>query len=176
MKASNWSEQLRERIAASELAQRLWSRYEMARPGEQLAIKSAGVVVAVLIVASLIVLPLHDYHSAARANYLQQVETLAWMQANRGRVGSAAAATERPAGESLLALANQSARSAALSFQRTEPAADGKLNLWLEKVSFNQVVGWLGRLEQEYGIVASELAATRRAEPGLVDVRVTLQE
>ncbi len=176
MKNLGWSDSLRERIAASELGQRIWARYEAASAREQATIKVVGAVVGVLLLIALVILPLHNYHSGARANYAQQSETLAWMQANRGRVGTAGAAVARPAGESLLSLANQSARNAGLSFQRSEPGSEGALNIWLEKVPFNQVVTWLGQLERDYGIVASEFAASRRNEPGLVDVRVTLQD
>ncbi|MET0379155.1 MAG: type II secretion system protein M [Spongiibacteraceae bacterium] len=176
MKTSSWSEQLRERVAASELAQRLWARYEVAAPREQLAVKILGGFFALLLIVILIVAPLHRYHSEARAEYRQQTETLAWMQANRSLVGTASAEQNRPAGESLLSLANQGARAAGLSFKRSEPAGERGLNVWLEKVSFNQVVAWLGQMERDYGVVASELSASRRDEPGLVDVRLTLQD
>lgn len=176
MKTAGWSERLRERIAASELAQRLWARYEVAAPREQAAVKLIGVLLGLLLVFGAIVAPLHRYHADARADYRQQQETLAWMQANRALAGAAGSGPSRPAGESLLALANRSARAGGLAFKRSEPAGDRGLNLWLERVPFNQVVAWLGQLEREHGVVASEFAASRRAEPGIVDVRVTLQE
>lgn len=176
MKTPSWSEQLWERIAASDLAQRAWARYEVATPREQALVKVIGVALAVLLIFALIVAPLHGYHSDARAKYLQQNETLAWMQANRALVGTTTSGGARPQGESLLSLANQSARGLGLTFKRTEPAGERGLNLWLDKVSFNQVVSWLGQLERDYGIVASELAASRREEAGLVDVRITLQD
>lgn len=176
MKSQSWSEQLRERIAASELAQRAWARYEVAAPREQLAVKIIGVVLAVLLVLVLVIMPLHRYHGEARAAYQQQTETLAWMQANRGLVSSGGAAKARPEGESLLSLANQSAHAVGLSFKRSEPTGERGLNLWLEKVPFNQVITWLGQIERDYGVVASELSASRRDEAGMVDVRVTLQD
>lgn len=176
MKTPSWTDQLRERIAASELAQRAWARYEVATPREQLAVKVLGGFFALLLVLVVIVAPLHRYHSEARADYRQQTETLAWMQANRGLVGTVSSVKERPAGESLLSVANQGAHAAGLSFKRSEPTSDRGLNVWLEKVSFNQVVAWLGQMERDYGVVASELSASRRDEPGLVDVRLTLQE
>lgn len=176
MKTSSWTEQLRERIAASELAQRLWARYEVAAPREQLAVKILGGFLALLLVFLLVIAPLHRYHNDARADYRQQTETLAWMQANRAQIGTVSAGKVRPAGESLLSLANQGARAAGLSFKRSEPTGDDGLNVWLEKVSFNQVVAWLGQMERDYGVVASELSASRRDEPGLVDVRLTLQD
>ena len=176
MKSQSWSEQIRERIAASELAQRAWARYEVAAPREQFAVKVIGILLAVFLVFGLVIMPLHNYHSESRAAYQQQTETLAWMQANRGLVSNNSAAKARPEGESLLSLANQTAHASGLSFKRSEPAGERGLNLWLEKVPFNQVITWLGQLERDYGVVTGELSASRRDEAGLVDVRVTLQD
>lgn len=176
MKTSTWSEQLRERIAASDIVQRVWTRYESASPREQFNVNVAGGCLAVVLVVALILVPLHRYHSAARVAWQQQSETLAWMQANRARAAATAAVGTRPAGESLLSLASQGARRMGLTFKRSEPAGERGLNIWLEKVPFNQVIAWLGQLERESGVVASEFASTRRDEPGLVDVRVTLQD
>lgn len=173
---TSWSEQLRERLAASDIVQRAWARYELASPREQFNVKVVGGILAVVLAIVLILLPLHRYHSTARAAWQQQTETLAWMQANRARAAAAGPAVERPAGESLLSLASQGARRTGLTFKRSEPAGEHGLNIWLEKVSFNQVVAWLGQLERENGVVASEFASTRRDEPGMVDVRVTLQD
>jgi general secretion pathway protein M len=174
VKKSGWSEQFRERIAASDTGQRVWARYETASPREQQIVRYGGSVLGVVLLVALVILPLHDFHSGARADFRAQADTLAWMQANRAQVGAGAAVAARPAGESLLALANSSARNAGVTFQRSEPGAQGALNVWLEKVAFNQVVVWLAQLERDYGIVATEFSASRRNEPGLVDVRVTL--
>jgi general secretion pathway protein M len=174
VKKSGWSDQLRERIAASDFSQRVWARYETASPREQQLVRYGGPALALVLLVALVILPLHDFHSGARADFRAQADTLAWMQANRAQVAAKGATVTRPAGESLLALANNSARNAGLSFQRSEPGAQGALNVWLEKVPFNQVVAWLAQLERDYGIVATEFSASRRNEPGLVDVRVTL--
>jgi general secretion pathway protein M len=160
-------------IAASALGQRVWARYEAAAPREQLAMKLLCAFL-LLLVALLLVMPLHGFNANATAAYREQLDTLAWMQANRKLVGAAAPVARKP-GESLLTVANQSARGLGLSFKRYEPRGDNGLNLWLEKVPFNQVVAWLGVLEKNYGVVALEFSASRRSEAGLVDVKVVLE-
>ena len=99
--------------------------------------------------------------------------TLSWMQSNRGAIGGD---TQKPraAGDTVLTLANQSARNLGLSIKRYEPSGQG-LNLWLEQVPFSQVVKWLEVLQRDYGIIAIEFSASKRDEPGMVDVRVTLK-
>jgi len=163
-----------DRIAASSLGQRVWAYYEAASPREQLILK-LGSAFVLLVLAWLLLAPLHAYNQNAAADYQQQQDTLAWMQANRSLVGKAAPNARKP-GESLLTIANQSARRFGLSFRRYEPRGENGLNLVLERVPFNQVVQWLGALEHDSGVVAVDLTTTsRRDEPGMVDVRVVLE-
>jgi len=172
---SEFLENLGERVAATTPAQKLWAYYETAAPREQLALKALGIFFALLAVLMLVILPLHRFNSAAIADYRAQQETLQWMQTNRGAVGNSGEQKQRAPGESLLTVANQSARNFGLAFKRYEPNANQGLNLWLEQVPFNQVVKWLDALEREYGVVASELAVSRRDTAGMVDVRIILQ-
>ncbi len=171
----NLLEELRERIAATVPAQKLWAYYETAAPREQTALKALGVFLSLVLILLLVVLPLHRFNSGAVADYRAQRETLQWMQDNREAINSNPAQKQRDPGSSLLTLANQSARDFNLAFKRYEPNANQGLNLWLEQVPFNQVVKWLEALQRDYGIVAVEFTASRRDEAGIVDVRVVLQ-
>lgn len=171
----NLLEQLRDRIAATVPAQKIWAYYETAAPREQTALKALGVFLSLVLILLLVILPLHRFNSGAVADYRAQRETLQWMQDNRSAIGASPAQKQREPGASLLTLANQSARDFNITFKRYEPNANQGLNLWLEQVPFNQVVKWLEALERDFGIVAVEFTATRRDEAGIVDVRVVLQ-
>lgn len=175
MTLQSWWDRARERTAASELGQRTWAWYEAATPREQLYVKLGAAVVAALLAWLLVVSPLQRFSDSARADYRQQRETLAWMQANRHRVSSVPARAARTPGDSLLGIANQSARAAGLSFRRYEPNGENGLNLWLEGVPFNQLTLWLQGLERDYGVAATELSVNRRGEPGLVDARIVVE-
>lgn len=172
--AQQW-EQLRDRIAASELGQRAWAYYEGSTPREQLVLKLLAAFLAAVVALLLVIQPLHRFHAEAQADYQAQRETLAWMEANRGKVVAAPTAAARQPDQSLLTLANQSARRFGLSFRRSEPSGENGLNLWLERVPFNRVIQWLGVLEREHGVVAADISASRGDEPGLVDVRIALE-
>jgi general secretion pathway protein M len=174
MARQSWWEGARDRIAATATAQRIWAWYESATPREQLYLKVGAAAVGALLIWLLVLSPLMTFGERARADYLQQRETVAWMQANRHRVGGPAAQPRAP-GESLLGIANQTARAVGLSFRRYQPTGDNGLNLWLEGVPFNQLMPWLETLELEHGVVANELTITRRDEPGLVDARIVLE-
>ncbi len=172
--AEEFWEQLRNSVAASVPAQKLWAHYEAAAPREQVMLKALGIFLGAVMILLLVILPLHRFNSEAIADYRAQRETLQWMHDNRANVGSSAQKQREP-GSSLLTLANQSARNFGLAFKRYEPNANQGLNLWMEQVPFNQVVKWLEALERDYGIVAVEFTASRRDEAGIVDVRVVLQ-
>lgn len=167
-------EALRERVAATVPAQKLWVYYETAAPREQLVLKALGGFLALVMLLVLLILPLHRFNTDAIADYRAQQDTLAWMQSNRAAIGSSEQKQRAP-GDSLLTLANQSARNFGLAFKRYEPNANQGLNLWLEQVPFNQVIKWLDALERDYGVVAVELTVSRRDAAGVVDVRVILQ-
>lgn len=167
-------EQLRNRVAESMPAQKMWAYYETAAPREQTALKALSVFLIATLILLLVILPLHRFNSGAIADYRAQQDTLQWMRDNRAAIGSGAQ-KQRDPNTSLLTLANQSARNFGLAFKRYEPNANQGLNLWLEQVPFNQVVKWLEVLERDYGIVAIEFTASRRDEAGVVDVRIVLQ-
>lgn len=171
---SEWLELARERIAAHALTQKLWARYELAAPREQLMLRALGVFFLVLLLAFAVILPLHHFNADAIAAYKTQQDTLAWMQSNRGAVGKGGGSLRKPT-DSVLTVANQSARPLGITFKRYEPNGERGLNLWLEQVPFDQVVRWLEILERDYGVFAVDFSASRRDEAGLVDVRVNLQ-
>jgi general secretion pathway protein M len=136
-----------------------------------------GLFFLALLLIFAIVLPLHHFNADAVADYRAQRDTLAWMESNRQAVSKAGAtpSAARQPGDSVLTIANQSARTLGLSFKRYEPNGERGVNLWLEQVPFDQVVRWLELLERDYGVTAVDFSASRRDEAGMVDVRLNLQ-
>jgi general secretion pathway protein M len=167
-------ENIRDRVASTLLAQKLWAHYEAASAREQLSLKLLSAFLGLVAIVLLLILPLHRFNTNAIADYHAQQETLNWMQANRAAIGSSTLKQRAPS-DSLMTLANQQARNFGLAVKRYEPSGDKSLSMSLEQVSFNRVVQWLETLERDYGIIAVDFTATRRDEPGMVDVRVVLQ-
>ena len=81
---------------------------------------------------------------------------------------------QRRPDQSLLGLANTTAKPLQLEFKRFEPAGNNGLNLWLDNVAFDNVIRWLDQLDRQYGVRVAEIALERRAD-GLVNVRLMLQ-
>lgn len=162
---------LRESVAASSLGQRIWAWYELASVREQRAVQIGAVLLLGLLLALVVVLPLHDFRQAAQRDYRDAVETLGWMEANRHLVGERRNVSDEP----LLATATRTARDADIDIRRYEPAGESGLNLWLENVPFAAVVRWLETLELEHGVATADLIVRRRPSAGRVDVRVVLE-
>jgi general secretion pathway protein M len=135
---------------------------------------------AVFILVSLfifvILIPATDYKTRAEAHYRGSLDSIEWMQSNRGYVSKGnQLRAQRDEGQSLLGIANNTSKAYQLRFKRYQPVGDSGLSLWLDNVSFNKVVFWLERLDKKYGISVKEIAIDRQQEKGLVNVRLVLQ-
>lgn len=111
-----------------------------------------------------------------------QRDTLLWMQkaaieirALRGSGAGGKAAGL--GGRSLLAVVDQSARSAGLGngMKRIEPESADAVRVRLEGVSFDAVLRWLDEMARQFGVTASMASIEREAAPGQVNMRLTLQ-
>jgi general secretion pathway protein M len=143
---------------------------------DQLALKIlAGFALLMIIIFGLI-MPVNEFNDKAQTRYIDQLETLNWMQANQSLVKTSVAASKlRDPGQSLLGISNKTAKSYGLAFKRYQPVDDNGLNLWLENVSFNNLILWLERLNKKYGITVKEISVDREDQKGQVNVRLFLQ-
>jgi general secretion pathway protein M len=85
-------------------------------------------------------------------------------------------ATRAVAPQSILAAVDQSSRQAGIkpSIKRLTPEGSKKVRLWLEKASFDQLMGWLAGVNAQSGLVVENINLTPEDEPGLVRVNLTL--
>lgn len=90
--------------------------------------------------------------------------------------GGGAAAAQGLGGQSLLAVADRTAREARLagSLKRVEPEGSGGVQVWLEDAPFDELLRWLGRLHEQFGVEAAQLSLDRQERPGRVNARLTL--
>jgi general secretion pathway protein M len=127
--------------------------------------------------------PAASFHDSAVSSQQNAEELLAWLDANRASLnrlsGSAgepsSASADKPAdGRALMALVTRTAGESGLVLQRFEPSGDDAIRVWLEKVPFGQVAGWLETLNTMNGVQIDQASMDRQNEPGLVSVRLTL--
>lgn len=109
-----------------------------------------------------------------------QRENVVWMQNAAAELqqlrGSGAQAAAGLGGRSLLAVVDQSARSAGLGngLKRIEPDTADAVRVRLEGVAFDALLQWLDLLSRQHGILASLVSVERESGPGQVNVRLTL--
>jgi general secretion pathway protein M len=141
-----------------------------------------GALTLLFLLYALVWHPFHANLLNLRQTVATQRQDLAWMRQAAAEVkrlsASPAAATARQSNpQSLLTLVDQTARTAGLGtvMKRIEPQGEDKLRVQFEQVDFDQLIRWLGSLEQEHGVTSASVTLDRQAEAGRVDARLVLQ-
>jgi general secretion pathway protein M len=142
----------------------------------------AGLVVILLFYA-LVWHPLQRNLAALQQSVGELRADVTWMRQAAGdikRLNNAAEANPQDTpvrDESLLVFVDRTARTAGLgpAVKRVEPQGANQLQIRLEQVSFDQMIRWLGSLQQEHGIALVNAVVDRQTESGRVDARLVLQ-
>jgi general secretion pathway protein M len=148
-------------------------------PRERVLVLLAAAAVAMTLFFLLVWEPLAQAHQR-RADALQAARALAerleviGAEVQRSRRSGGAQAPDL--GTSLLAAVDLSARAGTLSKppSRIQPEGEREVRVWLEAVSFDSLLRWIGELETRYGIQVQTADIERAERPGLVDARLTL--
>jgi general secretion pathway protein M len=140
-------------------------------------------LVAVLLFYALVWHPLQRNLAALQQSVGELRTDVTWMRQAAGDVKRLNNTPETnsqntPArDESLLVFVDRTARSAGLgsAVKRVEPQGANQLQIRLEQVSFDQMIRWLGSLQQEHGIAVINAVVDRQTQSGRVDARLVLQ-
>jgi len=155
---------------------------ERARAGwSSLAIRERRVLAAGCAALALVLLyvglwePLAAVRTQRHAD-LQAARALAVRIEQLASVAPRAGAAPASAGQSLLAVVDQSAKASALNKppSRLQPEGDDAVRIWLEDVPFAALMRWLGDLHVRYGVRVDAAEIERESGPGLVNARLTL--
>lgn len=147
---------------------------------ERLILIVGAALLALLLLWAVLWQPLVSGVRQMEDEVTAQRENLRWMQTSAAELqqlrGSATPAAAGLGGRSLLAVADQSARSAGLGngLKRIEPESADAVRVRLEGVAFDTVIMWLDGLARESGVLASSVTVERAATANQVNVRLTL--
>ncbi len=140
----------------------------------------AGFAIAIFIVWLAVWRPLSERHERLSRQVSALSSELPWIRAAAAQIErlNAGGAPVSRGGQSLLALAESSARGAGMadSWRRAEPGSEGELRVWLENASFDTLMRWLSLLQQRYGVSVAEASIDQAGLPGIVNVRLLLAE
>lgn len=150
-------------------------------PRERLLVIGGAAVLLLLTLYTAVWEPIAGNYQALKIGVEEQQKTLAWMQEAAARVQrlrrAGPGAGHGLGGRSLLAVIDQSARSSGLgaSIKRLEPDGRSGAKLWLEAVSFDDMILWLGKLTRSAQVQTSVITIEPQGA-GRVDARLTLLE
>lgn len=141
---------------------------------DQRTVKIGGAIAALLLLYTII--QLDSSVASAHKRLVKKQSDLTWMRDNGAELASIAPArTDSPGGASLLVVVDSSARESGLSITGSDPAGPGALSIRLQKVPFDQLVTWIGRIGQSNGIRVDNASIETSGSPGLVNASFVLR-
>ncbi len=151
------------------------------RPREQLILIVGSGAMVVTLIYLLAVEPFLKQRATLANRIKAEQQQLVWMQQAGQQVKQlrATSSSTRRTGnkQSLLSVIDSSARRNKIRkpIQRMEPEGNNGVKLWIEEADFDKLIGWLGKLDDKYGVHVSRATISRADSPGLVDTRLSLQ-
>jgi len=148
---------------------------------QRLLFSAAGVIVILLLLFVWVWEPMQQASAAERERIAQQQALLDWLVAvtpMAQELKQQRASQQRSRDQSLLGLADQTARAAGLagSLTRIEPAGNDQVRVWLDGADFVRMMGWLQEISSQASVDVNQMSADRAPGEGQVNVRVTLSE
>ncbi len=149
---------------------------------ERVMVVAGAIALVLFLLNALIWSPVRSGYLDLQESVAIKRDTAVWMQESAQRLmqlkRSRGPVASGLGGESLLALADRTARSDGLgdALKRVEPEGSNNVKVWLEGASFDVLVGGLGSLGNKYGINVDTVTLERVSEAaGRVDARLTLR-
>ncbi len=153
--------------------------YAGLQPRERLMVMAGAIALALLLFYATIWDPLTSGARAKADAVSEQQKLLSWMQqaaedVKRLRPASAQAVAQLPAGQSLLGVIDQTAKSAGLgaALKRVKPEGENKVGVWMEDAAFDDVVRWLETLHRSFGVEVDNITVDKKNVTGKVDARI----
>ena len=148
---------------------------------ERILVMSLGVLGVFALLYALVWLPISQSAEQAKRKYEIKQQLIAWIRANESAFKSAdsvaagGSTVANRKGQSVVSLVTDSSKRYQLEFKRLEPTKkQGGLRVWLDDVPFNSILTWIHTLENNYGIIPSDIKLERQAS-GKVNATVVLQ-
>ncbi|MEE4163500.1 MAG: type II secretion system protein GspM [Woeseiaceae bacterium] len=151
-------------------------------PRERIMVLVCAVVVVIALLWLLVWSPLDSKHAALRASVEDWETGLARLQRVaelRGTGGTTPGTVVQGGNQTPVVIVDTTLRARGLSgaLRRSQPTTSTGIRVEFENVAFNSLVLWLGDLSARYGmdVQAGSLSVPPRAEPGRVNVTLTLE-
>ena len=153
-------------------------RWQRLQPREQWLLGLGGGVVLLTLLYLLIVEPINLHHQQAAQRLETARATAQELERAAALVGAAGPRSPRGSGNaSLLTIVDRSLKGSKIGkpASRIQPDGDTRVRIWLEDVSFDALIAWLGDLQQHQGVRVGTADIDKTSGQGLVDVRLSLE-
>lgn len=152
-------------------------------PRERNALVIGGIILGVLLIYTVLWAPFSNKvekleHTVQEQRALQLWINTASAEAQRLRATKSTHSTaQNIAGQSLLSVVDQAAKQDRLgsALKRIEPEGAAKVRVWIEQAPFDDVVLWMGNLQNTYGVRVTNVSIDRQGTSALVNARITVE-
>lgn len=154
--------------------------YENLAQRERWIVTGGALVLALMMYFLLVWDPLSQKAARLNGDIENARELVIFMQSTRQQVaklgGRNATASTANSGRSLLSDVDSSSKRNGLGdkIKRIQPEGQTSVRLWIEGVSFDQLVNWMNQLQSQMGIVLSDGSLDKDDVAGTVKARLTL--
>jgi general secretion pathway protein M len=147
-----------------------------ARSAEEQRTLRIGGIVALIVLLLGVLVPLQRSVSAASTRVATLRNDLAWLR-SMGPQLAAAANMPATTQESLVVVVDRAARAAGIAgaLSSSQPAANGGLDVRMDRVPFDALATWLGQLAQRYGVQVESATVESAGAPGMVRASLVLR-
>lgn len=158
-----------------ELLERARAWWSSLADRERRVLAGGGIALALIVAYTGVWEPLAGARQQRQAE-LQAARALAVQLENLAAAGPRPGGAAAGAGQSLLAIVEQSRKASAIDKppSRLQPEGEDTVRIWLDDVPFDALVRWLGDLHTRYGVRVDNADIDRESGPGLVNARLTL--
>ena len=163
-------------LQTSTLVQHLGARFRGLRHRDQIALRVLGVFLLCALIYLIILSPARQFAVQAQSSAERQRDTFDWMAANADQFRAQNSAERQwEEGQTLLGISSDLAQQWNMGFKRFEPVDDSSMRVWMEDVTFSNLIQWVAELNDDFDISVRELQIDRGPGNSL-NANLTLQE
>lgn len=156
------------------LQKRLTHWWQGRAPREQQVLTLLGVIFVVFVLFSLFWQPVMHARQEAKSDYVNAKQTYQWIQSNAASVKQAHKGQGTQQAADWISQLGQSAKASGLTLKGFTPNGDSQVRVSLQSQPFAAVMGWLGKLHRDAGVLPIRIDINAADKPGRVNVNVTL--
>ena len=144
------------------------------KPQEQKLLQLAGGVFAVFFIVMMVIRPLNNAVTSAKADYKNQQELLHYLEQSIVKL-KAKGSAKVPGNNNVSSVVNRTRGRYQIEISRMQPNSDG-LRVTIDNVEFNKLLSWLEELVYKQGVHVKNIELAQGDQPGFVRVsRIELE-